>query len=613
MTARILRPAALASYIHRAAAPLAILLAVAHTPSAPAQPTSQPSAIRTPPTPASQPHTLDRGPQAREARVRRYGGNAQTEGAVEAGLAWLAAHQRPDGTWSRTAHTQQCPQNDRCAGIAIRRLEFDLDPGVTALVLLAFLGGGYTHADGPYAQHVDRAVAALLRMQLPSGDFSADPGQAGYNNSVATFALAEHHALTGDPRVVDALRRGVARLVQTQQELGGWDYLPDAQTGRNDTSITAWAVQALHAAASAGIEVPPDALVRAALHFARSTDPDGRVRYADGGTGTNLNDDLQLDYRFGPAMTAAALTCELLLGWRVDSPVCRQQQALLRAQPPDAGLSRGGDTSQLHGEYYWYYGTIAMFQAGGDGWPAWNGRLRDVLLPQQDRARGKQKKHSFGSWAPFASGWGRWARSGGRVYSTAINVLTLEIYYRHAPAYLEHPPIVTAEHWRAFLRTAPARDRLQAVETLPQMLLEIGEPALLALLADPEPSVAIEAAIALTAIDSPRGRALLAARTPGGAPLAEQPAERALRRAVQIENLPPATGHVRLVDAARGMATVQLSRAFVGMELSVLAGDREVARLRVIQRFSGRDVVVAEFASPPGSPPPTEGAVVRSR
>ena len=34
-----------------------------------------------------------------------------------------------------------------------------------------------------------------------------------------------------------------------------------------------------------------------------------------------------------------------------------------------------------------------------------------------------------GSWAPLD----RWGMQGGRIYSTALAVLTLEVYYRYAP------------------------------------------------------------------------------------------------------------------------------------------------------------------------------------
>jgi len=316
--------------------------------------------------PPAGPEKLDRSGAVRRRRVQQFGGTPRTESAVEVGLAWLAAHQSPDGLWDRLGFQNRCPADDRCPGPALRRTQHSLQAGLTGLSLLAFLGAGYTDREGPYQDVVRRAVEALLRLQQPDGGFCVAEGMAGYNNSLATFALAEYYAMTREPRLREPLRRAVAQLAHTQQALGGWDYLPRRNSGRNDTSITAWAVQALQTCAVAGIEVPHRVLVNAALHFARATEADGRVWYADTGTGVELNPDtLQAVYRYGPAMTAAGLACEQLLGWRIDSPVCRRQRALLLGQLPSSGLARGRDPSQLHNEYYWYYGTVAMFQAGG--------------------------------------------------------------------------------------------------------------------------------------------------------------------------------------------------------------------------------------------------------
>jgi hypothetical protein len=566
--------------------------------------------------PPAGPQRLDRSSAVRRRRVQQFGGTPRTESAVEMGLAWLAAHQSPDGLWDRLGFQNQCPADDRCAGPALRRTQHSLQAGLTGLSLLAFLGAGYTDRDGPYQDVVRRAVDALLRAQQPDGGFCVAEGMAGYNNSLATFALAEYYAMTREPRLREPLRRAVGHLARTQQELGGWDYLPRRDSGRNDTSITAWAVQALQTCAVAGIEVPHRVLINAALHFARATEADGRVWYADTGTGVELNaDTLQAVYRYGPAMTAAGLACEQLLGWRIDSPACRRQRALLLGQLPSSGLARGRDPSQLHNEYYWYYGTVAMFQAGGESWERWNARLRDTLLPLQDRSKipGGGKRHSYGSWPPYGPHWGKWGRMGGRVYTTAVCTLTLEIYYRHTPAYLEDHLLLTSPDWRALLEGARPRSRRLAIKSLREMRLEAAEPVLLELLNDTNQSVALAAAEALTSIDSPLGRPFLE-KAVAALPISERAAvEQALRRAVEIASLPPTAGRVRLFDAGHQLATLELPRAYAGMEVVVQRDGREVARLRVIRRFTGRSVVLAELVGEWRGDPPRAGDRVTSR
>ena len=73
--------------------------------------------------------------------------------------------------------------------------------------------------------------------------------------------------------------------------------------------------------------------------------------------------------------------------------------------------------------YYWYYGTHAMYQVGGGPWDQWSRAIQDAVIPKQ-RADGNFK----GSWDPDDA----WGMDGGRVYSTAILVLTLEAYYRYS-------------------------------------------------------------------------------------------------------------------------------------------------------------------------------------
>ena len=53
--------------------------------------------------------------------------------------------------------------------------------------------------------------------------------------------------------------------------------------------------------------------------------------------------------------------------------------------------------------------------------------MKAALVPHQ---KIKKDGCADGSWDPEAC---RWGFAGGRVYATAINVLTLETYYRVAP------------------------------------------------------------------------------------------------------------------------------------------------------------------------------------
>jgi hypothetical protein len=66
-----------------------------------------------------------------------------------------------------------------------------------------------------------------------------------------------------------------------------------------------------------------------------------------------------------------------------------------------------------------------MRQYGGDEWTLWNEQLRDLLVQDQ-----RQDGSFAGSWDPNDP----WGRYGGRVYSTALATLCLEVYYRYGDA-----------------------------------------------------------------------------------------------------------------------------------------------------------------------------------
>ena len=63
--------------------------------------------------------------------------------------------------------------------------------------------------------------------------------------------------------------------------------------------------------------------------------------------------------------------------------------------------------------YYWYFGTKALFQIGGNRWRNWQASLRNNVVSGQSKD---------GSWSPI----GPWGLDGGRVYSTAVCALTLQ-------------------------------------------------------------------------------------------------------------------------------------------------------------------------------------------
>jgi hypothetical protein len=71
-----------------------------------------------------------------------------------------------------------------------------------------------------------------------------------------------------------------------------------------------------------------------------------------------------------------------------------------------------------------------MFHMGGDYWRQWNGRLHPLLLETQET-----EGRLAGSWDPLRPLPDRWGAQAGRLYVTTMNLLSLEVYYRHLPLY----------------------------------------------------------------------------------------------------------------------------------------------------------------------------------
>ena len=103
--------------------------------------------------------------------------------------------------------------------------------------------------------------------------------------------------------------------------------------------------------------------------------------------------------------------------WKKDHP------ALQRGV---ARLAKAGPSKDL---YFNYYATQILHHMEGDMWVAWNTKMRDMLLKTQ-----QTKGHAVGSWfEEFDKGHG--PERGGRLYTTSMATMILEVYYRHLPLY----------------------------------------------------------------------------------------------------------------------------------------------------------------------------------
>jgi hypothetical protein len=357
----------------------------------------------------------------RENLVARGGGGSGTEDAVRSALRWLARHQAADGSWGSASFSLHCPKDSTCSGFGAR----DYDVGVTALSLLAFLGAGYSHLSRDeipdpviagrrhrFGEVVRGAVKWLLAQQDPDGCFGPRRGNYMYNHSIAALAISEAFGMTNGSMLAGPAQKGIEYLAAAQNPGKGWRY--QERSGDNDTSVTGWAVMALKSAEISGLPFPKEC-----YHGARSW-LDQVTEGTYGRAGYTRSPAYGRDRWLSP--TAIAIMSRIFMDKdRSDPRLSTGCDQLLKNKP----LQQKGSIDY----YYWYYASLALFQFDGPTgtkWRAWNEDMKSALVPHQNRIMSGCRS---GSWEPDDL-WGR--HSGGRVYSTAINALTLEVYYRYA-------------------------------------------------------------------------------------------------------------------------------------------------------------------------------------
>ncbi|MFT5289322.1 MAG: hypothetical protein ACI8QS_001491 [Planctomycetota bacterium] len=350
------------------------------------------------------------------SRNLRAGGSG-TEQALKDGLEWLKNHQNPDGSWDADGFETHCPAGQDCGdpGHATH------DVGLTGLALLAFLGDGHTESQGAYIDVVKRGIQWLKEQQdRDNGLIGEDSSNEFiYDHAIATLAICEAYYFSKSPRLKSTAQKAINYIARARYQYGAWRYdVPS--NGDGDTSVTGWMVFALTSAKEAGLTVDPTAVEGALAFIDEMTDPvTGRVGYNSVGSvssRTSTNEHFPPDK--GEGMTAVGLLCRFFLDQDPkDFPIMKKHAALLEATLPEWDPDGFGCDM-----YYWYYGSYALFQMGGEGWKKWNKAMKAAVVDSQCK-----EAHKKGSWDPV----GPWGYSGGRVYSTATMVLCLEVYFRY--------------------------------------------------------------------------------------------------------------------------------------------------------------------------------------
>jgi hypothetical protein len=352
----------------------------------------------------------------------------ETQRTIDLGLAWLADHQSPDGRWDCDGFMHETRREGPiCDGAG----DSAHDVGVTGLALLAFLGIGDTLNEGTYKANIRSGVHWLLKQQDDeTGLIGEAVGQSFlYDHSIATLALCEAlHSDRGNPLLKRAAQDAVNTISRARNPYGAWRYALPAD-GSSDTSVTGWMVFALAAAHDAGLVISHEDLRGALSWIDEATDPaSGRTGYDRRGGPSARVETFAAHY---PAeafetLTAVGMLSRIFAG---DVVGAREHDAEFLAKGAELVLERlptwsdDGSTCDMYG---WYYATYALFQYGAvepRAWSRFEPALERAVIPNQ-----RTEPPCFeGSWDPI----GPWGHAGGRVYSTAMLVLCLEVRYRY--------------------------------------------------------------------------------------------------------------------------------------------------------------------------------------
>jgi hypothetical protein len=344
-----------------------------------------------------------------KSALQKYNrGSGATERSVSKGLNWLKEHQNADGSW----------------GVANA-------PAMTGLATLAFLAHGETPSSQEYGACVLKAIRKLIEYGngADANGMIKNPGN-GYGHAIVAYALSEAFALTKIPMIEEPMNKTIGRVITGQNTYGSYNYVfnnaPLKETGkpRSDLSVAGWNYQALKAAFAAGCTVK-------GLEAAIDNGVKGIKKTHYTGAGFSYGDATGKEGGGSPSMTAVGVLCLQLLGEGKSKEALTGLKYIETAG--NGGWLKCDWPSKSGNLYQWYYQTQALFQGysgTGGTWDEWNKEFQKSLMKEQE---------SDGHWQSPAGKYGdkpEWvAGDEGKVYSTSLCCLMLEVYYRYLPTF----------------------------------------------------------------------------------------------------------------------------------------------------------------------------------
>ena len=326
----------------------------------------------------------------RLARLTAAGGKREMDRSVLNALRWIKTQQKPDGSFGT---------------------KFPI--AMTSFALLAYSGHCETVDSPEFGKSVKAAIEYLLAVSEKGKGYitTSRDRNLSYEHGIAMYALAEAYSMNKNARarfkrISPALKIGIPIVIEGQTNGGGWLY-SYGSNGTGDLSVSGWNIQALKAAELTGLKFSGlDRAKQKAVRYLRSAeDPNGtdgyfRYRVTDGQKGKL-------------SLTGVGAYSARMLG----APSKLEDKSL------NLIISKNPKNFNPDKAYSWYYHSLAAFQKQGKHWRDYNSTYQQVMANTQEKN---------GSW-PASAGHGQVGQDG-KLYSTCLCTLMLEVYYRYLPS-----------------------------------------------------------------------------------------------------------------------------------------------------------------------------------
>ncbi|PCJ58999.1 MAG: hypothetical protein COA79_11610 [Planctomycetota bacterium] len=334
--------------------------------------------------------------------VMRNGGSRKTESAVNLGLEWLAKHQEPHGGWESAKYDGDGKE--------------ETDFGCSGLALLAFLGAGHTNRVGKYKVHVNRAIHSLIKKQKGNGSWD----RVNYANGICAMALAEAHGMgCSNKGLKAATEKAIDYILSQKNDYGGYWYVEvqKGQKTQTDMSLSGWCIMALKSAMLSGIrekDIKANFVEFGEFMDKQKETTGDNTSTTKGDSWYQVNGDKVKKSVASTACAAVAMLMRQYLGWHRSEPWLEASSNGLIKRIPKYWIAMD--------VYKVYYAYLSLFQQGGENWKVWNKQVTKIIISGQ-----RQDGDFKGSWDNNS----HMIKRAGRVLTTAMLCLSLEIYYRY--------------------------------------------------------------------------------------------------------------------------------------------------------------------------------------